>query len=213
MQKRSASVSATLRSSCDERRTNAATTTFGSRLSTLARRDASEAARAVEREVMTHRILRGPQNEIIVVPVSLDDDADLQPTTEYGRKLLQKLQQDYKPELVGNISGQSFPESASLTNQYGVNPSAVLCEAYAVAGAEGLLTDGWTILLDDDPVNAGTCTESTKTIKLSPRWMTSVAESRDTYLHEIAHALQTLHHGTAHNACLHELRHKHNRID
>jgi hypothetical protein len=159
------------------------------------------------------KLFFGAQGEPIFVPASLDDDPDLQPTTEYGRKLLQKLQQDYKPEPIGNVSGQSFPESASLTNQYGVNPSAVLCEAYAVAGAEGLLADGWTIELLDDTVNAGTCIESTKTIKLSPRWMTSVAEARDTYLHEIAHALQTVHHGTAHNAVLHELRHKHNRVD
>jgi len=163
---------------------------------------------------MSKRIEFGPQGELLIVPEvkkSYDEnDPDFTLQTDYGRKLLQKLQQDYKPELVSNISGQSFPESASLAatplfNEHGVNPSAVLIEAYGVA-------DGWKIVLDDDPVNAGTCTESTKTITLSLRFMTSVAEARDTILHEIAHALQTRHHGTAFEAVLHEMRHKH-RID
>lgn len=156
------------------------------------------------------KLFFGAQGEPIFVPASLDDDPDLQPLTEFGRKLLkQKLAEGG----FGNITGQ-LPESQNaLTNQYGINPHAVLCEATAVLHAEGLLADGWQVELDDDPVNAGTCTESTKTITLSPRWMTSVSEARDTYLHEVAHALQTVHHGTAHNAVLHELRHKHNRVD
>ena len=171
---------------------------------------------------MSKRIDFGPQGELLLVPQSLDDDPDLQPTTEFGRRLLKarlaELEQaPQTPQSLGagfgNLSGQAFPESASLANQYGINPSAVLIEAYGIAGAEGLLADGWTIELSDDTVNAGTCTESEKKITLSPRFMTSVAEARDTYLHEIAHALQTRHHGTAHNAVLHELRHKHNRIE
>jgi len=172
---------------------------------------------------MSVKLVFGPQGEPIFVPASLDDDPDLQPTMEYGQKLLQKLQQDYKPELVGNISGQSFPESASLAatplfNEHGVNPSAVLVEAYAVADAEGLLADGWKIelaneIVDDGQLVYGTCNPATKTITLSVRKMTSVAEARDTYIHELSHACQTRHHGTAFEAVLHELRHKHNRID
>jgi hypothetical protein len=178
-------------------------------LSALARRDASEAARAVEREVMTHRILRGPQNELIVVPVSLDDDPDLQPMTDYSRKLLKRLEAE-QSQLVQPAPAK-YMAPAVLPS--GVNPYRILCEAHAIAGAEGLLDEGWRIELQDDAVNMGTCTESTKTIQLSPRWMTSWEEARDTYLHEIAHALQTRHHGTAHTAVLSELRHKHNRID
>ena len=89
----------------------------------------------------------------------------------------------------------------------GVNPYRILCEAHAVALQSGLYD--WTIVLDDDPVNAGTCTESTKTIMLSPRWMSSWQEARDTVLHEVAHGLQTIHHGTAFAACMRELRQKH----
>ena len=44
---------------------------------------------------------------------------------------------------------------------------------------------------------------------LSPRWMSSWQEARDTVLHEVAHALQTIHHGTAFEACMRELRQKH----
>lgn len=125
----------------------------------------------------------------------------------------------FVPELVGNISGQSFPESASLaatplTNAFGINPSAVLCEAYAVAFAEGL-TD-WKIELAETIADDvyGTCNPETKTITLSVSKMTGVAESRDSYLHELSHAKAcTEHHGVGFEAVLHAMRHRHNRVD
>jgi hypothetical protein len=87
----------------------------------------------------------------------------------------------------------------------GVNPYRILCYAHAVALQSGLYD--WKIELVDDPVNAGTCTESTRTIALSPRWMTSVEEAHDTILHEIAHALNCAeHHGVGFNATLADLK-------
>jgi hypothetical protein len=132
----------------------------------------------------------------------------LQPTNEFGRRLLQTLEAQLTPQ-----PPQPAEYVAPAVLPSGVNPYRILCEAHAIADAEGLLADGWVIELSDDAVNAGTCTEATKTIRLSPRWMSSWQEARDTVLHEVAHALQTIHHGTAHNAVLSELRDKHNRIE
>ena len=154
--------------------------------------------------------ITGPQGEKIQLSGldAINADTDLQPTNEFGRRLLRTLEAQLTPQppqLAKYVAPAVLPS--------GVNPYRILCEAHSIAHAEGLLADGWKIVLEDDAVNAGTCTESTKTIALSPRWMTSVEEARDTVLHEIAHACQTRHHGTAHDACLHELRHKHNRIE
>jgi predicted metal-dependent hydrolase len=79
-----------------------------------------------------------------------------------------------------------------------------LAQAHYAAARAGLYD--WKITLDDDPVNMGTCTHETKTITLSKRWMTSEAEARDTVLHELAHARQLDHHGTAHASCMAELK-------
>jgi hypothetical protein len=148
----------------------------------------------------------GPQGERI--PASkldaIDADPDLQPTNEFGRRLLQTLEAQLTPQ-----PPQPAEYVAPAVLPSGVNPYRILCEAHSIADAEGLLAEGWKIVLEDDSVNAGTCTESTRTIMLSPRWMTSWEEARDTVIHEIAHACQTRHHGTAHDACLHELRQKH----
>ena len=100
---------------------------------------------------------------------------------------------------------------ASCLSSNSVNPYVIMAEAKVIAAAQGLV--GWTIELADSDANMGTCDWDAKTIKLAPRHITSVSEARDTVLHETAHALQVVSHGTAHNAVLHELRHRHNRIE
>ncbi len=91
-------------------------------------------------------------------------------------------------------------------------PYRMLAEAYYIAALNSM--DDWKIQLGpcDDVVHAGECCWQTKTITLDPRHLTSDDRAHEIVLHELAHALQIVHHGTAHNAVLEELKRQHPRL-
>jgi hypothetical protein len=108
------------------------------------------------------------------------------------------------------VASSNSPKARDIRARIAARPYRMLAEAYYIAAYNGLVE--WNIKLQaTDEKRAGWCDWPTKTITLVVSEMTSDEKAHDTVLHELAHALQIVHHGTAHDACLTELRRQYPR--